>query len=125
MPMKVRSYRDLNVWKKSMDLVTEIYIFTKRFPKEEMYGITSQIRRSATSVPANISEGASRKSTKYYLYFLNIAVGSKAELETFLIIAKNIEYIKEEELNPLLDKIDEIGKMLNGLHLSLSKKTEN
>ena|ERR1051325_5543801 len=120
--MKVSSYKDLEVWKKSMLLVTAVYSITKGFPKEETYGITNQIRRASTSVPANIAEGATRKSTKYYLQFLNIARGSLAELETFLTISYNLNYITDKDLNALTDHTEEIGKMLNGLMNSLNKK---
>ncbi|MBP9793910.1 MAG: four helix bundle protein, partial [Flavobacterium sp.] len=87
------NFRDLLVWQKSMIFVTKIYNTTKKFPKEEQFGITSQIRRSAISIPSNISEGLGRNSNKDYLRFLNIAIGSLFELQTQLEISKNIEYL--------------------------------
>jgi len=101
----------LTVWKKSMHLVTEIYSLTSKFPKEEIYGLTSQVRRAAISVPSNIAEGAARQTKKEFSHFLYIALGSLAEVETQLLIANNLGYISEVQLGSLV----EIRKMLNGL----------
>jgi len=98
----IHSYKDLIVWQRSMELVVSIYELTDQFPKEEIYGITSQIRRSSISVPSNIAEGAGRKSPKEFKQFLFIALGSLSELETQIIIAKNLKYI-DKEIN---DKIN-------------------
>lgn len=106
------NFRDLLVWQKSMIFVTKIYNTTKKFPKEEQFGITSQIRRSAISIPSNISEGLGRNSNKDYLRFLNIAIGSLFELQTQLEISKNIEYLTEEEFNTLYENSREIERML-------------
>ncbi len=95
-----------------MIFVTKIYNTTKKFPKEEQFGITSQIRRSAISIPSNISEGLGRNSNKDYLRFLNIAIGSLFELQTQLEISKNIEYLTEEEFNTLYENSREIERML-------------
>ena len=103
------------VWQNSVDLVTEIYSITKAFPKEEMYGIVSQLRRAAASVPANISEGAVRNSEKEYVRFLYISQGSLAELDTFILISKNLGYVNEEKCDELINRMEEIKKMLYGL----------
>mgnify|MGYP000721690530 FL=1 len=104
-------HKDLNAWKKSMQLVLDVYSLTSEFPKEEIYGLTSQIRRSAVSIPSNIAEGAARNSQKEFSHFLYVALGSLAELETQLIIAQNLSYI--QEFNH--DSLNEIRKMINGL----------
>jgi len=111
----MKTHKDLEVWKKSIELVTEIYQITNDFPKEETYGLTSQIKRSAVSVPSNIAEGAARQSNKEYIQFLYIALGSLMELDTQLVIAKNINFVDEKMLSNIDDKIETIGKMLNGL----------
>ena len=112
----IKSHKDLIVWEKSIDFVVEIYSLTDSFPKSELYGLTSQMRRSAVSVPSNIAEGSSRKSRKEFIQFLYIASGSASELETQLIIAKKLNYFQNNEL---FDKIIEIRKMLSGLVSSL------
>ncbi len=109
------NYKELIVWQKSVDLVTEIYTSTTAFPKEELYGLTNQIRRSSISIPSNIAEGHSRRSTNDYLQFLKIARGSCAELETQLIISKNLHYLNPEEFQILIKKTSEISKMLNAI----------
>jgi four helix bundle protein len=117
---KSRSYRDLEVWKSAVTFVKEIYLVTARFPPSEIYGLTGQIRRAAVSIPSNIAEGQGRNSPKEFRQFLGIALGSVAEVETQLIIAKEIAYLNVEELNPLLKRIDHIRKMLRGLSNSLN-----
>jgi len=114
----MKTHKDLDVWKESLELVTQIYELTKRFPKDEIYGLTSQIRRSAVSIPANIAEGAARNSKKEFIQFLHIGLGSLAELETELIIAKNLNYLNDNDDNIFI-KLDIIGKMLTGLIKSL------
>ncbi len=120
--MTIKSYRDLDVWKKSVLLVTEIYKITANFPKEEIYGLTSQIKRSAVSVPSNIAEGRGKRSTREFIRFLNIAYGSLCELETQLIIASNLALLKTNDLETLLNASGEIARMLNGLINSLEDK---
>ena len=115
----VRSFRDLEVWKKSMDLSEELYKITAGFPKDEVYGLVSQIRRAAISIPSNISEGSSRNSVKEYIHFLNIANGSLSEIETQLELAARLKYI---ENNPLQHQINHIRSMLFGLLRSLKRK---
>ncbi|MCT2408025.1 four helix bundle protein [Chryseobacterium antibioticum] len=109
------NYKELLVWQKSVDFVTEIYTCTKSFPKEELYSLTSQIRRSSISIPSNIAEGHSRRSTLDYLQFLKISRGSCAEMETQLIIARNLNYLNPEEFEKLSGKTSEISKMLNAI----------
>ncbi len=119
----IRSYRDLEVWKKAMDLVIECYQMTKLFPKNEIYGLTSQLRRAAVSVPSNIAEGNQRQHSREFLQHLSIAYGSLAELETQVLIAGRLSYIDENMLNNILNQTSEIGRMLNGLRRSIGKRT--
>jgi four helix bundle protein len=109
------SYKDLIAWRKAMDLVTEIYRGTKTFPREELYGLTNQLRRAAVSVPSNIAEGQARFSRKESHHFLSQARGSLAELETQLLIAQNLDYLTPQQVLPLLNRASELGKILNGL----------
>ena len=99
-----------------------IYEVTKLFPKEELYTLTSQVRRAAISIPSNVAEGATRKSTKEYLQFLRIAFGSISELETQLLIAKELKYIENKRFEEVEDLLLEVSKMLNGLLISLKRK---
>jgi four helix bundle protein len=112
---KSRSFRDLEVWKLSMELAKELYTLTSKFPPSENFGLTNQIRRAAVSIPANIAEGQGRNSSKEFRQFLSIGLGSLAELETQLILSKEISYMTSEELNPLLTALDRIRKMIKGL----------
>lgn len=107
--------KELQIWKKSIDLAVDIYKATKSFPKEETYGLTSQIRRSAVSIPSNISEGAGRNSDNEFLHFLGIANGSAYELETQVIISNKLELIDNSETETLLSQLSEIQKMNYGL----------
>jgi four helix bundle protein len=122
---KIESYKDLVVWQKGIELVNELYTVTKEFPKEEMFGLTNQIRRAAVSVPANIAEGWGRNSTKNYIQFIRISIGSLYEIETQLIIANNQNYITNQKKSALSARIDELGKMLNKLLKSLDNFIEN
>lgn len=106
------NFRNLMIWQKSIALTTKIYNATKKFPKEEQFGITSQIRRSTVSIPSNIAEGFGRGSNKEYLRFLNISTGSLFELQTQLEISKNIEYLTEEEYTILYEDSREVERML-------------
>lgn len=105
-----------------MDVVTICYQMTATFPKSEVYGLSSQIQRASVSLPANIAEGHQRKHSKEFIQFLSIASGSLEELETHIYIAQRLGYIDEEQLNNLLDKTSEIGRMVNGLRKSIEKK---
>ena len=114
-------FNDLEVWKKSKNLAVRIYNISKKFPKEDLYGITNQIRRSSLSIPSNIAEGSTRSSKKDFARFIQIAHGSCSELKTQIIIAKEINILDEINYNGIIKEIDEIGRMLKGLERSLSK----
>lgn len=116
----VKSYKDLDVWQKSIELVKEIYILVKYLPKEETYALSDQIRRSAVSIPSNIAEGSGRNGTKEYIQFLYIALGSLCELETQIIIAKEIGYINNIE--KIEGDMTTIKKMINAMITSLKAK---
>ncbi|MDA1169412.1 MAG: four helix bundle protein [bacterium] len=109
------SYKDLIVWQKSIDLVAELYEFTKKFPREEVYGITSQMRRSAISIPSNIAEGRNRGTKKDYLNFLRIAYGSGAELETQLVICKRLSSISDLDYKKVDALLNEVMRMMNAM----------
>ena len=111
----MKSYKELEVWQKSVNLAIETYRMAKKFPNEERFGLTAQVQRATTSVPANIAEGWGRGSTKEYIQFLLIARGSLMELETHLIIAHQLDYLSKDELEQLQKEIENIGKMLNRL----------
>ena len=113
--MKIKSYKDLNIWKRSIGLVEDIYKITQNFPKEEIYGLTSQLRRAAVSIPSNIAEGFTRLHNKEYRQFLYISLGSCAELNTQIIISSRLSYISSEKANGTLNEIEEISKMIVGL----------
>ncbi|HBX66562.1 MAG: four helix bundle protein [Balneola sp.] len=108
----MHNYKQLEVWKRGIELASAIYIITKKFPKEEKFGIVSQMRRCSVSISSNIAEGAGRNSDKEFRQFLNISFGSCSELETQLIISENIGYILKEELESILSDLTEIQKMI-------------
>ena len=118
--MSVQSYKDLVVWQKSMDLVEVMYQMTRTFPKEEVYGLTNQLRRAAVSIPSNIAEGHARSSTAEFVRFLSIARGSLAEVETQLLITQRLGYLSNDQLAPILSLQIEINKMTNGLMARLA-----
>lgn len=120
--MSIQSYRDLDVWQKAMDLVTLCYQSAERFPKTETYGLATQMRRAAVSVPANIAEGQGRSHTKEFMNHLSIAYGSLMELETHLQIAGRLQYLDDCSMKDLLARTAEIGRMINGLLQSLNRK---
>lgn len=115
----VRSYRDLRGWKESLELAADLYGLSRMFPKEEPYGLTSQIRRSAASVPANIAEGYGRESKGAYMQSLRVAQGSFNEPETHLLLAGKVELTAGSDLEPMLARCDTVGRMLHGLIRSL------
>ena len=119
--MAGQGYRDLLVWRKAMELVTKIYQVTECFPKSEMYGLSSQLRRAVVSVPSNIAEGQGRDSSREFVHHLSFAYGSLMETETQLQIAVNLGFIQQMEVNHLFNNTAEIGRMLNGLSRSLRK----
>jgi len=118
------NYGELIVWQKAMDLVTEIYKITATFPSEERFGLSSQARRAAVSIPSNIAEGHGRKASGAYLNHLSIAYGSLMELETQLQIALRLNFVSADETTTLLAQTNEIGKMLNGLKKSISAQVK-
>lgn len=116
---EIRSHRDLIVWQKAMDLVTTAYRFTEDFPKSELYGLTSQIRRSAASIPANIAEGQGRRLPGEFLQFLANARGSLLELDTHLEIAVRLGMLNKEMHSTVMEQVIEVRKLLNGLMRSI------
>ena len=120
--MEVRNYRDLEVWQKTMDLAEECYRLTRGFPREEVFGLTSQIRRSACAIPANIAEGHGRQHTREFLDFLSIARGSLMELETHLLLSRRVGLLPQERLHAVLRVTDQVGRMMTGLRKSLEKR---
>lgn len=118
----VYSYEDLSVWKKSMNLAVMIYELTKLMPKEEVYGLSAQMRRAAVSVPSNIAEGQQRVSTRDFLRFLSIARGSNAELQTQLLLACKLNYFQSEQIQKAMNLTREVSKMINALMISLNKR---
>jgi len=119
MGKKIKSFRDLDVWNKGMEVVKEVYDVSRKFPREEMYGLTSQIRKCAISIPSNIAEGFQRKSRKEYKYFLSVALGSCAELETQVEISLMLDYINSETRSKLLSKVVHAARMLENLRKCL------
>jgi len=118
--MPLHSFRDLTVWQKSMSLVTHLYKLTEKFPNDERFGLTSQMRRAAISIPSNIAEGRRRGTSKEYRQFLQIAYGSGGELETQLEIALNLGYLKREGYQALDASLQEVMRMLNALLVKIS-----
>ena len=117
---EIKSHKDLEVWKISMDFVTDLYKITNEFPPSELYGLTSQIKRAAVSIPSNIAEGAARKNTKEFIQFLHVSLGSLAEIETQLEISSRLGYIKQ--LSSLEQKSTSIRRLIIGLISSLKKR---
>ena len=115
---------DWEVWQMAMSLAEDCYRLTGRFPSSELYGLTSQIRRSSVSLPSNIAEGHGRESTGSFIQFSRIAQGSLKELQTQLLLAERVKLTTEENVRPLLEKCDRIGKMLRSLIRSLQRKAE-
>ena len=120
---KMESYKELIVWQKAMDLVEEIYRLVKLLPKEEQYALSDQLRRAAVSIPSNIAEGYGRSQGREYVRFLNIARGSKNEVETQLLICVRLGYVPEGKINQAMQMCDEVGKILNKIIKSLSPST--
>jgi four helix bundle protein len=120
--MSIKSYRDLIVWQKAMDFVVMVYRVTTQFPKDELYGLTQQLRRAAVSVPSNIAEGHGRQSRREYLQFLSIAYGSRNECETQILLGERLKYMSQEQSSDLLSSSAEVGRLLNGLRKSLCEE---
>lgn len=121
--MDIRPHRKLDVWQQSMMLTKDVYDLTAGFPKSESYGLTSQMRRAALSIPSNIAEGAGRRGTKEFLQFVNIAQGSASELDTQFELSRMVGYLDNEQVDTLTKKLTNITKMLYGLSRSISSKT--
>ena len=121
--MVLLHYRQLIAWQKAMVLVRSVYELSNRFPKDEIYGLSSQIRRAAVSVPSNIAEGQGRDSTKEFLHHLSIAYGSLMEVETQMLIAKDLGYLENQVVADFLEKSAETGRVVNGLMRSLRRRT--
>ena len=117
---EIKTHKDLLVWKKGVDLVEQICKFTNQFPKEELYGITNQMRRCAVSIPANIAEGSGRKNKAEFIQFLHIALGSASELETHLIISQRLGFLSINSYDEIMNALNEIIKMICGLINSLN-----
>jgi four helix bundle protein len=122
--MALQSYRDLVAWQKAMDLVAEVYLLTKALPKDELYGLTSQMRRAAVSIPANIAEGYGRLHRKEYINHLSIARGSLMELETQVELTVRLKYLEREQIRTAWTLAQEVGKLLNSLIRSLGARGE-
>jgi four helix bundle protein len=120
--MPIESYQDLIVWQKAMDLAEQCYLATRPFPKEELFGMTSQIRRAATSIPANIAEGWGRGTTGEYLQFLRVAQGSTKELETHLLLCHRVGLLTADQARPLLSLLAEVSRMTISLIGSLRRR---
>jgi four helix bundle protein len=119
--MKLKNYQELIVWQKSMDLVEEVYKSSRDFPREEVYGLTSQIRRASVSIPSNIAEGQGRRTTSDFLRHLSIAYGSLREVETQILIARRLKYVAQGRLETVMSLAGEVGRLLNGLMASLER----
>jgi four helix bundle protein len=120
--MTVQSYQELEVWKVAMELAEQCYKETRAFPKEEMFGLTCQIRRAAVSIAANIAEGQGRQHTKEFLHFLSAARGSLKELETHLILSQRVGLLAQGNAEPLLSLCDRVSRMLTALRRALEAK---
>jgi len=121
----LKNYKELSIWQKSYQLCLEIYRITKEFPKEERYGLTSQIRRASVSIPSNIAEGYGRKTTPEYLRALYVAYGSNCELETQILLSGDLGYINEEDMKKLQKAIGDVERMLKALIRALENKHLN
>lgn len=121
----MRAHEKLDAWKKAVEFVVAVYRVTESFPKDEKFGLTSQIRRAAVSIPANIAEGAARSSNKEYLHFISIAQGSSSELETELLIAQKLGFLNEEIYFSLHWELESIGRLMIGLSNYLKRKIGN
>jgi four helix bundle protein len=119
---KFKSFRELLVWQKGIALTKGVYALTQRFPADEKFGLVSQLRRAAVSVPSNIAEGQARRSSAEFAHFLSVCLGSLAELEPQLIIARELRLAEESQIEPLIDRIHELQKMLHSLRSKLTTR---
>ncbi len=123
--MEVKHYRDLKVWQKAMDLVDEVYKLTKMLPEDEKFALTNQLRRAVISIPSNIAEGQARRSTKEFINFLSIANGSKAEVQTQLLICERLNYLTRKQTKNALVLSEEVGKMIHAIVNSPNLTTDH
>lgn len=121
----MKPHQNLDAWKLSFQFTEKVYELTKSFPKEEIYGITSQIRRAAVSVPVNIAEGAARHTDKQFIQFLHISLGSASELDTLILLSKSLGYLSETQCQELIQDLDRIGKTIYGLIKYIEKRQGN
>ena len=119
----MKTHKDLDVYNLSIDLITNVYSLTNNFPKEELFGLTSQVRRSAVSIPTNIAEGSARNHSKEFKQFLYISLGSASELDTLILIAHKLGYITQEGYNNIILKLTSVSKMLQGLIKSVKSNS--
>lgn len=117
-----KSYRDLEVWQRSMKLAKRVYQVTQKFPTDERFGLTNQLRRASVSVPSNLAEGHARFGAGEFARFISIAMGSVAEIETQILLSADLAYLKAEASDELLSELETIGKMLRGLAKSIAKR---
>ncbi len=119
-----KSFHDLRVWQHAMDLVVQVYKASEGFPRAEIYGLTSQMRRASVSVPSNVAEGQARQSQKEFLRFLSTAKGSLAELSTQVLLAERLGYISEKQRAELIASCDSVGRLLSALHAAIEKRVQ-
>ena len=118
--MAIESYRDLEVWKRGMEIAKLVYRLTKHFPNDELYGMTSQLRRAAVSIPSNLAEGWGRRGNKEFQHFIRVARGSLKELETQLILSGEVELTTSDKVQPILERTEILGRQLVALSRSLN-----
>ncbi|MBL8545328.1 MAG: four helix bundle protein [Hyphomonadaceae bacterium] len=121
--MGIQSYRDLNVWQEAMAIAEAVYLLTRSFPQSELYGLTTQMRRASVSIAANVAEGNGRETSGAYVQFLRISQGSLKELETHLFLAQRVDLATTEQVEPILDECDKLGRMLRALIRAIQEKT--
>jgi four helix bundle protein len=119
----MHNFKELKIWQKALELSVDVYKVTSLFPKEDKFGLISQIKRSAVSIPSNIAEGAGRNSVKEFLYFLSVANGSSYELQTQLLISNKLNFLKDDVLESMLSELDEIQKMNYNFQKTLKKNS--
>jgi four helix bundle protein len=122
--MPILTYRDLEVWKQGMELVEDCYRLTASFPKSELFGLSTQMRRAAVSIPANVAEGHCRRETKPYRHHVSIAIGSHGELETYFELAVRLGFLSRSECMRVMKHCDAVGRLLSGLHRALKRRLE-
>lgn len=122
---QISSYRDLKVWQAAIELAEATYAFSSSFPPSELYGLVTQMRRAAVSVAANIAEGHGRETTKFFIQFLRVSQGSLKELETHVIISERLEFAGKADVELVLNRCDEVGRMIRGLVRSLQEKARS